>query len=259
MLILLPPSEGKTAPASGVRADLAAVGAPQLAAARRRVAAALREVSGRSDALAVLGVGRTVADDVARNLRLREEPAAPAAGVYTGVLYAAAGLAELTGTAAERAARNVRIVSALFGALSPADPIPAYRLAMGTDLPGIGKLARFWRPHLRGVLDARAAGDVVVDCRSAAYAAAWTPPADAEHVTVGVVRETDRKRTVVSHHAKHTRGLLTRHLLTREAAPPRTAAELADAAAAMPAEQVRDVELTSPARPGKPFALTLVV
>ena len=77
------------------------------------------------------------------------------------------------------------------GAVAPADRIPAYRLSMGVDLPGVGKLATAWRPHLAAALDARAAGDVVVDCRSAAYLAAWKPTTGdaADWVTVRVVRE----------------------------------------------------------------------
>ncbi|MGO2702109.1 MAG: peroxide stress protein YaaA, partial [Cellulosimicrobium funkei] len=116
----------------------------------------------------------------------------------------------------------------------PADRVPAYRLSMAVDLPGVGKLATAWRPHLAPVLDERAAGDVVVDCRSATYVGAWKPrtsgPRAAEWVAVRVVREHAGKRTVVSHNAKHTRGVLAGHLVRREAASPSSAAGLLDAA-----------------------------
>ena len=111
----------------------------------------------------------------------------------------------------------MRVVSGLWGVVGPDDRIPAYRLSMGVDLPGVGPLARAWRPHLAAELDPHVAGRLVVDCRSATYAAAWTPPASASWVPVRVLREVDGRRTVVSHHAKHTRGVLVRHLLTRPA------------------------------------------
>ena len=236
MLICLPPSEGKTpAPADAAPVDLAGLtGAAELTDHRRTVAEALAAVSVRPDATAVLGVGASLADEVARNVDLKTAPAAPASSVYTGVLYAAAGLADLPDDAARRAADDVRVFSGLWGAVSPADRIPAYRLSMGVDLPGVGKLATAWRPHLSAALDARAAGDVVVDCRSAAYLAAWKPAttgdAAADWVTVRVVRETAGRRTVVSHNAKHTRGVLTGHLLRRSGPAPSTAAELLDSA-----------------------------
>ncbi|MCZ2263787.1 YaaA family protein [Isoptericola sp. QY 916] len=236
MLICLPPSEGKTpAPDGASPVDLAGLtGAGQLTGQRLAVLDALAAASGRPDATEVLGVGASLGAEVARNTELVAAPTAPAARVYTGVLYAAAGLADLPGAAARRAADDVRVFSGLWGAVSPSDRIPAYRLSMGVDLPGVGKLATAWRPHLSAVLDARAAGDVVVDCRSAAYLAAWKPATTgdsaADWVTVRVVRETDGKRAVVSHNAKHTRGVLAGHLLRRSGPAPTTAAELLDAA-----------------------------
>lgn len=230
MLILLPPSEGKTPSPAGDPVDLGALSSPGLTRHRRKVLTALRRASVRRDAPAVLGVGAGLADEVARNTRLDVEPAARAAEVYSGVLYAAADLAALDDDSAARAATSVVTVSALWGAVGPDDRIPAYRLSMGTDLPGPGRLAASWRPHLEKVLAPRALGDVVVDCRSAAYLAAWRPAPATDWVTVRVLRELDGRRSVVSHNAKHTRGLLVRHLLTRGGEPPRTGEDVYKAA-----------------------------
>ena len=233
MLVLLPPSEGKTAPETGDAVELAALTSPELTEQRERILDALSAASARPDALDVLHVGASLAPEVRRNTVLRAQPAAAAAHVYTGVLYAAAGLASTHDDDARRlGARlaDVRVVSALWGVVTPSDRIPAYRLSMGVDLPGVGPLARAWREPLAKTLDARAEGDVVVDCRSATYAAAWKPPASAAHVPVVVLREHAGRRSVVSHHAKHTRGVLVGHLLRRAGAPPTTPAELLDAA-----------------------------
>lgn len=228
MLVLLPPSEGKTPPADGGPAtDLAHLTSPGLTPMRSRVLQALVDVSGRQDALELLGVGAGVAADVARNLGLGSAPTAPARHVYSGVLYAAAGLGELGGAALERADEHVRVVSALWGLVAPSDRIPAYRLAMGRDLPGIGPLAAAWREPLGAELDPVAAKRLVVDCRSAAYLAAWRPGKAAHGwVTVRVVRG----GKVVSHAAKHTRGVLAGHLVRRATRPPRAPEELLEAA-----------------------------
>jgi cytoplasmic iron level regulating protein YaaA (DUF328/UPF0246 family) len=220
-MLLLPPSEGKTpAPDGAAPVDLTALVHPELTAWREQVLAELARVSARPDAVSALGVGEGLADEVARNTALHEAPSARAADVYTGVLYAAAGLATLPDGAAQRAQASVLTFSGLWGVVAPGDRIPAYRLSMGVGLPDAGRLATFWKPALAEVLDARAAGDVVVDCRSATYVAAWRPRTTgdgaAEWVEVRVLRETDGKRTVVSHNAKHTRGVLAGHLLRRE-------------------------------------------
>ncbi|MGY4642843.1 YaaA family protein [Cellulomonas sp. URHB0016] len=244
MLVLLPPSEGKTPPrASGPALDLDALSSPGLTPLRQKILDALHDVSARDDAVAVLGVGAGLADEVARNTRLRESPTAPARRVYTGVLYAAAGLDRLTATGRARATESVRIVSGLWGALTPEDAIPAYRLSMGTDLPGIGPLSAAWRGPLANELDGRADGELVVDCRSAAYLAAWHPPRSAQWVTVRVEREVDGVRSVVSHHAKHTRGVLTRHLMSRRGKAPADAASLARVAAELVGHGLLAVEL----------------
>src|SRR5699024_11183591 len=148
-----------------------------------QVLEALTAASSRRDAATLLGVGASLGAQIARNTTLTEAPTAPADQVYTGVLYAAAGLAELTGAARRRANASVRIVSALWGVLAPGDRIPAYRLSMGTTLPGIGPLARYWSSALGTDLRANpgprenapgshedrsgAGADVIIDCRSA--------------------------------------------------------------------------------------------
>ncbi len=228
MLILLPPSEGKAVGSRGRAVDLRSLSFPELAGARRAVIDALVETSARDDALAVLGAPAGAADRVRANTDLWDAPTLPAARLYTGVLYDALDLASLDAAAKRRATRRLVVVSALFGALRPNDRVPPYRLSMDVDLPGIGKLAPHWRAHLAGVLgDAAGARGVVVDCRSSTYAAAWKPDGDLADRTVAVhvVRDGDAGRTAVSHMAKHTRGLVARHLLAT-GADPRTPEDL---------------------------------
>jgi hypothetical protein len=221
VLILLPPSEGKTAAAGGPAVDLSSLSFPDLEIARKQVMEALAEVSGRDDALEALGVGASLADDVERNLRLHAEPAAPAHRVYSGVLYEALGYATLTPVQRRKADEWIVVVSALWGAVGFADEVPAYRLSMSTALPGLGRLASFWKPLLNEALAGRASNGLVIDCRSSTYAVAYAPPV-AQTVAVDVFTERNGKRTVVSHFAKHHRGEFVRHLLTRRGKAPET-------------------------------------
>ncbi|WP_061965710.1 YaaA family protein [Demequina aurantiaca] len=255
MLLLLPPSEGKTPPATGNPVHLESLSHPELATARQRVGDTLVKVSGQRNAMSVLDVGASLAGDVAYNTSLWANPTAPASHVYTGVLYDAAGMATWDAATITRAAERIRIISALWGAVSPADRIPAYRLSMATSLGRIGTLPTFWRRHLAAPLSELADGGLVVDCRSSSYVAAWRP-SDNPWVTVKVLRELDGKRAVVSHMAKHTRGLLAAHLVAADAAPA-SAQDLADAAAGMVGDALVDVGLTPNAK--GPDELTLVI
>lgn len=240
MLILLPPSEGKTA-ARGrtpVRAD--ELSHPSLTDARLEVVAALASASAREDALDLLGIGPSLAAEAERNVHLLEEPAAPAREVYTGVLYEASGMSGWDAGAKRFANTHVRTVSALWGLVTPGDRIPAYRLSMSVKLPGIGGLPAYWRPRVAPELDRLAGGGLVVDCRSGGYASVWRPR-DANLVAINAVQVRSGTRTVVSHFAKHYRGLLT-GALVRTRSTAATIDDLADVAAALIGSGIDDVE-----------------
>ncbi|TDD45069.1 peroxide stress protein YaaA [Kribbella antibiotica] len=209
-LILLPPSEGKTGKARGRAVDFGTLSFPELNPVREQVLDTLAKVSASQDAYGVLGVGPSLQAEVERNTRWRTEPAVPVSELYSGVLYDALGYSTFSPGTKRRAANRLLVVSAAWGALRPADRVPPYRLSMGTSLPGHGPLAGVWREPLAAAL-AEADG-VIVDCRSSTYVAAWRPTAG-KWVSVNVVRERNGVRTVVSHMAKHTRGLVARHVL----------------------------------------------
>jgi len=230
VLILLPPSEGKTPAVGGDAVDWTSLSFPGLNSYRATVLDALGTVSAHEDALALLGVGASLTADVERNTRLHAEPAAPAHQIYSGVLYDALGYGTLTAAQRKKADESVLVISALWGVLRFADRVPAYRLSMGTALPDVGRLASFWKPQLNEALAAATAGELLVDCRSSTYAAAWTPPPP-RTVAVNVFTEVNGARKVVSHFAKHTRGELARHLLSRRGKAPQTPAQLQKAAA----------------------------
>ncbi|MDC4232993.1 peroxide stress protein YaaA [Actinomyces sp. B33] len=223
MRIWLPPSEGKTPPSTGPALDLDRLVLPGLRDDRIRVIDALSAASARPDALEVLGLGARSAQEIASNLALHGSACAPAARLFTGVLYGAARLDLVAPGALD--SLPVRIFSGLFGVVSPADPLPDHRLAMGRDLPGVGSLAAFWRPRLEPALREETGSQEVLDMRSGPYRQACPAPW-ARVLRVGVVREREGVRRTVSHDAKKWRGLLTRALLAE--APSGEAAEAVD-------------------------------
>lgn len=230
MLILLPPSEGKTAPGRGRRLDLAALSFPALEGARAEVLDALVTLCTTGDgevekAAAVLGLGRTQAAEVVRNAALSTAPTARADAVYSGVLYEALDLPSLDAAARRRASGWLAVTSGLFGLVRPGDRIPAYRLSGTVSLPGIGNVATFWSSRLDDAVRQAAGKGLVVDLRSSTYTSFWRPGRDlAPRVaTVRVLHEVDGERKVVSHFNKATKGRLVRAMLEdgRSPATPR--------------------------------------
>lgn len=244
MLILLPPSEGKTQRRRGRPLDLSTLSFPSLTGLREQVIDGAAQVSARPDAHEVLGVSANLVEEVARNTRLRTAASAPAAEVYSGVLYDALDLASLDTASRRRANRRLVVLSAMFGALRPTDRVPAYRLHPGVRLPGIGDVTAAWRAVLPAALD-EAAGPkgLVVDCRSSTYVSMWSPRGDLAarrvHVTV----------PGASHMAKHTRGLVARRL----AQAPERLSRPGDLAELL--SDTFDVTLTEPERPGRHWQL----
>jgi cytoplasmic iron level regulating protein YaaA (DUF328/UPF0246 family) len=228
VLVLLPPSEGKLAPASGAPVDLATLSLPALTVPRRKALNALVKLAKgpRATAAAALGLSPGQAVDVERDRALKKAPAAPAGEVYTGVLFQHLDLATLAPDALARAREHVLVASALWGVVALEDRIPAYRLSMGARLPALtdGGLAAWWRPALARTLPDEP-GALVVDLRSGTYAAAWRP----ERATTVEVKATTADGRTISHMAKAFRGTVARRVL-QAAGPPATPADVAELA-----------------------------
>jgi cytoplasmic iron level regulating protein YaaA (DUF328/UPF0246 family) len=216
VLILLPPSEGKTAPPVGAPVELASLVYPDLLQERRaKLLDALERLAtlSRGRAVGMLGVSKGQAGEIDVDAGLRVAPAAPAAEVYSGVLYERLGLPRLP----VAAGRRVLIASALWGVVRPEDRIPYYRLSAKARLTGIGPLSTWWRAALAEAMPDEPGG-LVVDMRSAAYAAAWKPQR-ATLLTVRAFSESGGRRRPVSHMAKAVRGDVARALLEAKQPP----------------------------------------
>jgi cytoplasmic iron level regulating protein YaaA (DUF328/UPF0246 family) len=224
-LVLLPPSEGKAPGGDGPPWADGPHAFGALDPARRQVIDALRRVMRGSPAKAakLLGVGDAAAA-ISANLAIDSAPTLPAIERYTGVLFDALDYSSLPAKVRRRVDEQVIVLSAVWGAVAPRDPIPDYKLKMGATLPRLGRLATWWRPSLAPVLDPLAAKRVVWNLLPGEHAVAYKPTGAAATITVRFLDDVERKgeRTLVtvSHWNKLLKGALVRHVLTNQLREP---------------------------------------
>lgn len=143
------------------------------------------------------------------------------------------------------------VFSALFGPVRLTDLITPHRLSGSVKLPGQGSVASIWSKALKELLTQQLSGHVVVDLRSSEYGAMYRPARGGECLTLNIgvakVNPATGKRSVVSHWAKHTRGLLAGALLEAVASGQLSGSEgdvdeILQVAAGL--EGVKEVEIT---------------
>ena len=118
---------------------------------RQRVLAALACAMRRSEAergklLGVKGVALAAATEA--NRTVMSAPTKPAIERHSGVLYDALDRGSLAPAHRRRFDRSVVIISGLWGLVTPADPVPDYKLKMGAKLGRLGVLSTWWRDEL---------------------------------------------------------------------------------------------------------------
>jgi uncharacterized protein len=227
-LLLLPPSEGKAPGGHGAPWADAPRAFPSLDPQRRVVISALR-LAMREDAASaarLLGVGEvSAAQAICSNLTVDSAPTMPAIERYTGVLFDALGYQELSTKLRRRVDAQVVVLSALWGAVAPRDPIPDYKLKMSASLADLGRLATWWRPALSPLLDDLAARRVVWNLLPGEHASAWKPGGTAA-ATISVrfldelTRKGRRELVTVSHWNKLLKGALVRHVVEHQLREP---------------------------------------
>lgn len=212
MKILLPPSETKRPGGDGEPLDLGALALPGLHAERSAVVDALVALAADEDAArSVLKLSARQLGDIAHNRMLRNAATMPAVDRYTGVLFDALDAATLSTASRRWLGTHVWIHSAPLGPIGALDPIPAYRLAAGTSLPGVAALRRHWADATTEAI-AGEAPPFVLDLRSEAYVALGPVPDSVPSAYVRVVTDDEGGSRALNHFNKRSKGLLVREL-----------------------------------------------
>lgn len=286
MRILLPPSAAKTTKESTNHLQLEKLWqAEHLTQTRRQLIDDVQNTALLADAAQIFKLGPKNAHEISQNLEIYDAPALAAWQLYDGVLYEAAKFAQIFSYGAcaqdgqgqgqgnqpqgsgqgqggqsqadqsqglQRQLEELTLVfSALFGPVRLTDLITPHRLSGSVKLPGQGSVASIWSKALKELLTQQLSGHVVVDLRSAEYGAMYRPTRGSDclllNIGVAKVNPATGKRSVVSHWAKHTRGLLAGALLRAVAGGQLAASdgdvdEILQVAAGL--EGVKEVEIT---------------
>ena len=286
MRILLPPSAGKTTKESTNHLQLEKLWqAEHLTQTRSQLIDDVQNTALLADAAQIFKLGPKNAHEISQNLEVYDAPALAAWQLYDGVLYEAAKFAQIFSYGAcaqdgqgqgqgnqpqgsgqgqggqsqadqsqglQRQLEELTLVfSALFGPVRLTDLITPHRLSGSVKLPGQGSVASIWSKALKELLTQQLSGHVVVDLRSSEYGAMYRPTRGSDclllNIGVAKVNPATGKRSVVSHWAKHTRGLLAGALLEAVASGQLAASdgdvdEILQVAAGL--EGVREVEIT---------------
>lgn len=217
MLILLPPSETKRTGGVVTATDRPLQHHQRLSEARSRVRSALEHLSRDDDAAAKsLKLGVKARGEIAHNRALGSSGLLPAGERYSGVLYDALDVPSLDTAARDWLDTHVAVQSALFGLISVADEIPAYRLSASSRLPALeGGLKAVWRDAHVGMN--WSAFDWVLDLRSKDYAAlAPLPEANGSALHVAQ-RSASGEVRALNHFNKSAKGDLVRRLAQSQA------------------------------------------
>lgn len=268
MRILLPPSAGKTTKESTNHLQLEKLWqAEHLTQTRRQLIDDVQNTALLADAAQIFKLGPKNAHEISQNLEIYDAPALAAWQLYDGVLYEAAKFAQIFSSGEPSQGSQGQgnqpqggqgqleeltlVFSALFGPVRLTDLITPHRLSGSVKLPGQGSVASIWSKALKELLTQQLSGHVVVDLRSAEYGAMYRQMRGSDclmlNIAVAKVNPATGKRSVVSHWAKHTRGLLAGALLEAVAGGQLSGSEgdvdeILQVAAGL--EGVKEVEIT---------------
>ncbi len=212
-VVLLPPSEGKAS--GGVAKYRHGTFDRNLSAPREQVLAALQPLlrGSATTAASVLGVTGELLEQAHSAMGDIGSPSAlylPAYQRYTGVVWGHLAPESLDKETRQR----LLIPSGLYGLTTANDDLANYRLKMSVSLPGLGKLATWWRSAVTAAVIAAAQGAPIVDLLPNEHAAALDVEEIARHGELRRVRFVTRHGgSPVGHHAKAVKGIFARRVV----------------------------------------------
>lgn len=225
-VILMPSAEGKRPGGNPLAPDMFDYRSSntfnyfsELNAERRALIDALQAPLREADQAALeklFGVkGDALKEAVTADLDIYDSPLMAAIDRYgPGVMYEAMEFTALPTGAQRRLLENGVIFSGMFGLLRPDDLIPNYRLRMDAAVEGIGRVSRYWRPHLSPLLNRLLEGRVVWNLLPATHEDAWDDDRSyARMYRLKFFREEGGERKPITHGVKELRGNFVHHVV----------------------------------------------
>ena len=220
MLILLSPAKTLDFE-SAIPSFASSTQAPSFLGGSRELIQTLREYS-EIDLSKLMGLSDKLSKlNVERYQTWTGEGERPALYAFKGDVYQGLNAESMSAEVLGSAERSLRILSGLYGALSPLNGIEAHRLEMGTRLATkkAKNLYQFWGEKvtdlLKGDLESQESDrPIIVNLASQEYSKVvqWKK-LDTQVITPVFKDEKNGKYKVISFYAKRARGLLARHLL----------------------------------------------
>ena len=150
------------------------------------------------------------------DLAIYESPLMAAIERYgPGVMYQSMDFEALPTGAQRRLLENGVIISGMFGLLRPDDLIPMYKLKIDASVEGIGKMSKYWRPHLSPILNELLKGRVVWNLLPGAHEETWEDDQSYDRMyRLKFFKEEKKKLKAVTHGVKELRGSLINFIVT---------------------------------------------
>jgi len=179
------------------------------------------------DIMELMHVSKDIAElNVNRNKswHLSDQPTddvKPAAFLFTGEVYKGLDAGSLSETELEKAQKDLRILSGMYGLLKPMDLIHPYRLEMGTRWQikeNVSSLYQFWGDKLtKSLLKETEKGEGIINLASAEYNRAILWKKIKNPVVTPIFKEfKNGEYKVVMIFAKHARGAMARYIIQNE-------------------------------------------
>ena len=131
--------------------------------------------------------------------------------LYTGVVYESFNLENYSIDEFNYLNQNVRILSALYGVLSPMDGIQNYRLDFTMKLKHI-HLNQFWKEK---IVSEFKKDDLILDCASQEFSHFLKPLKEKVH-RVEFIDIVDGQEKIISYNAKKLRGLIANYCIKNQ-------------------------------------------
>ena len=221
LLILIPPSEGKTSGDLNAPLNLSSLSFDSLYTLREMLIDRLISyMKSDHDISKLLGVKTSALKlAISNNLKLLSSGTLPAISRYSGVMYKAIDYEGLNAEEKFFFNQNVLIFSGLFGVLNPQDLIPNYKLKMGSVISNQKTCAKIWKNPVTDVISNISSNKEIWDLLPTEHSVVcdYSKMKYSKKYSFKFYRDVNGKFKPVTHWSKFLRGSLARYLCVKKA------------------------------------------